>query len=102
MNPTTNSSINSASPFDQISGSGVSSSTNQSVKINRLGANDSFDTFANNVNSLFRGEIVNIDRGHNKISVRNPQTGTISSYVISDMSLLRNLNQGDKVQIFSQ
>jgi Cu/Ag efflux protein CusF len=54
------------------------------------------------MNSIAQGEITDIDRTQNKVTVKDSRTGSSIRYTINDQKELKDLNQGDRVQIFSE
>ncbi len=65
------------------------------IKISRIG-----EKAPAGMNALSQGEIINIDRTANKVTVRDSRTGSSIRYTIKDQKELKDLNQGDRVQVF--
>jgi hypothetical protein len=59
------------------------------------------NTLPSNEHIISQGQIMNIDRHHNRLSIRDVNTGADSTFIISDPKMFRGLNRGDSVQIFN-
>jgi hypothetical protein len=59
------------------------------------------NVLSTNEHVISQGQIMNIDRQHNRLSIRDVHTGADSTFIISDPKMFRGLNRGDSVQIFN-
>ena len=54
------------------------------------------------MSALFHGRVLSVNQASNTITVRNPDNGSVATYLVDNKQTLQNLKEGDTVQIFAQ